>query len=420
MSDTPISFADPAVQQCPFPAYDALRVEQPVYRDPLTGNYVLTRYADVRKALLNHKVLRNRTGLNTTRESSVQDQVQRLYAEKGWLPIDTLVSNDQPEHRIFRVLVDKVFTTQRVTSLEWRISEIIDMLIDRMIVDTAQNEPREIDFLQAFAVPLPMYVIAEQLGIAPEHMDRFKIWSDVSVESVSPLITPEREIEIANLIIEMQNYLAAVIDRVRITPEDTLISHLAHTETDGRLLDTRELLGVLHQLLIAGNETTTTTLASGMKLLIDQPALVDELHASPDRVPVFVEETLRTMAPIQTLFRKASEAIEIGGVAIPEGAIVEVRYGAANRDPEAFACPANIDLGRAKASSHLAFGAGIHLCIGNQLARGELRLAFAALTRRLGGFTASRGGDSYDWVRSYIAYGPTRLSMAFDERPGSA
>lgn len=410
MTIAPISFTEPTVQQCPFPAYDALRAEQPVYLDPLTGNYVLTRYADVRKALLNHKALRNRTGLNTTRESSVEDEVARLYSEKGWLPLDTLVSNDLPEHRTFRVLVDKVFTTARVAAMEPRIAEIVEALIDDM------TEQDEVDFLDAFAVRLPMYLIAEQLGIAKQDMADFKLWSDVSVESVSPLITPEREIEIATHLIDMQNYLAKVIERVRAVPEETLLSHLANTETDGQLLDMRGLLGVLHQLLIAGNETTTTTLASGMKLLIDQPYLAEMLFAEPERAPQFVEEVLRTMAPVQTLFRKAAEPLEIGGVIIPQGAIVEVRYGAANRDPAQFSCPAEIDLDREKANAHLAFGAGIHMCIGNQLARGELRMAFAALTRRLKNFRLSRGEAGTEWMTSYIAYGPTRLWIGYDLR----
>jgi cytochrome P450 len=410
MTITPISFADPAVQQCPFPAYDALRSEQPVYRDPLTGNYVLTRYADVRKALLNNKALRNRTGLNTTRESSVQEEVAQLYATKGWLPMDTLVSNDLPEHRTFRTLVDKVFTTTRVAAMEPRISEIIEALIDDM------EGKEEVDFLDAFAVRLPMYFIAEQLGIEKKDMDDFKLWSDVSVESVSPLITPEREIEIANHLIDMQNYLAKVVERVRLVPEETLLSHLANTETDGKLLDMRGLLGVLHQILIAGNETTTTTLASGMKLLIDQPDLAEALFEDPDGVPQFVEEVLRMMAPVQTLFRKAAEPVEIGGVTIPEGAIVEVRYGAGNRDPEQYSCPGEIDLKREKANTHLAFGAGIHMCIGNQLARGELRLAFTALTRRFKNFRLSRGDAGVEWMTSYIAYGPSRLWMGFELR----
>jgi cytochrome P450 len=410
IDQTPISFGDPAVQRCPFPAYDALRDTAPVYKDPLTGHYVLTRYDDVRKALMNVKALRNRTGLNQTRETTVTEQVNKMYEERGWLPMDTLVSNDPPEHRIYRTLVDKVFLPKRVEALEPRIEEIINELIDNF------DPSGEIEFLDAFAIRLPMYVIAEQLGIAKEDMADFKIWSDASVEMISPLISEEREVQIANHIIDMQNYLAKVIEQVRITPNETLISHLANTETDGRLLNMRELLGILHQLLIAGNETTTTTLASGMKLLIDQPELAETLHAQPELAKQFAEEALRTQSPIQILFRKAAEDVDIRGVTIPAGSIVEVRFGAGNRDPNQYACPEKVDLARGNAASHLAFGAGAHLCIGNQLARGELRLAFQALTRRLKNFRAIRGDDSYQWLTSYIAYGPSRIWMAFDRR----
>ena len=406
-AEAPISFADPAVQRCPFHAYDTLREEAPVYRDPLTGNYVLTRYDDVRKALLNVKALRNRTGLNATRTDPAANA---LYAEKGWLPLDTLVSNDPPEHRIYRTLVDKVFIPARVNALEPRIEEIIDELIDGFI------DEDEIDLLDRFAINLPMFVIAEQLGVDKDHKARFKLWSDVSVEMTSPVLSPERELEIASLIVEMQQYLAAQIERVRKTPDTTLISHLANTETDGRLLDTRELLSIFHQILVAGNETTTTTLASGMKMFIEQPELAEAIHADPGLARPFAEEVLRTLSPVQVLFRKAAEDIEIGGVAIPEGSIVEVRYGAANRDPKQYSKPGVIDLERAHAQSHLAFGAGPHLCIGNQLARGELSLAFQALTRRLKNFRASRGEDSYHWMTSYIAHGPDRLWMRFDRR----
>jgi cytochrome P450 len=409
----PISFADPAVQQCPFPAYDALRDTQPVYKDPLTGNYVLTRFDDVRKTAMNAKIFRNRTGLITGRSGSVADQVNQMYQERGWLPLDTLVTNDPPEHRIYRTLVDKVFTSPRVAGIEPRIEQIIEGLIDNFIGKAGT----EIEFLDAFAIRLPMVVIAEQLGVAKEDMDTFKLWSDVSVEVVGPTLTPERELEATSIVIDMQNYLAKIIDQVRINPNETLISHLANTETDGRKLETRELLSILQQLLVAGNETTTTTIASGMKLLIDQPELADQILENPDAAKQFVEETLRHRAPIQTLFRKVAEDTEIRGVPIPAGSIIEVRYGSGNLDPNQYPEPQKIDLSRANASTHLAFGAGPHLCIGNQLARGEARLAFLALARRLKNFRLTRGPvDSYEWNTSYIAYGPTRLWMTFDRR----
>lgn len=404
------SFADPAVKMCPFPVYDRLRAEQPVYQDPLTGHYVLTRYEDVRKALMRPAVLSNRAGTSLIRPSPVAGEIARRYAERGWAPLDTLVTNDPPSHRLYRALVDKVFTTARVKTMEPGISGIVERLIDGFI-----DKP-EADFLADFAVQLPMIVIAGQLGVAAEDMDRFKLWSDVSVEQVGPTITPERELEVVDLLIDMQNYLAAVVERVLVTPEDSIISDLAHAEVDGRRATMQEILSILHQFLVAGNETTTTTLASGMRLLAEQPALLEALHADPGRIGSFVEETLRAQSPIQTLFRKATEDTEIGGVAIPAGAIVEVRYGAANRDPERFGCPAEIDLDRANAAQHLAFGAGIHLCIGNQLARGELRLAFEALTRRLANVRLSRGEAGVAMIPSYIAHGPSMLWIAFDRR----
>ncbi|SES18062.1 cytochrome P450 [Sphingobium sp. YR768] len=402
-----LSFADPDIQRCPFPAYAKLRDDQPVYKDPVTGTFILTRHDDVRRALLNVKALRNDTGLTSTTNDVAANAI---FQEKGWLPLDTLVSNDPPNHRVYRTLVDKVFTTARVMALEPRIGEIVTELIDQFANQS------EIDFLDVFAIKLPMTVIAEQLGISPDHMDRFKRWSDVSVESTSPVIPTERRIEIANIITEMQRYLAIEIESVRSSPNNTLISNLANTDVDGRRLDMRELLSVIHQILVAGNETTTTALASGMRLLIERPELAELIYNDQAKVFPFIEETLRLLSPVQTLFRRAAEDVEIAGVIIPAGSLVEVRYGAANRDPKQYAAPDEINLDRTNAMGHLAFGAGIHMCIGNQLARGELKLAFLALTSRLKGFRLTRGENSYRWVSSYVVHGPAELWMSFERR----
>ncbi len=405
-----ISFGDPAVQQCPFQAYDRLRDEAPVYRDPLTGNYVLTRYEDIRRAVINTRALSNRTGLGATRDTDARAATDAIYDARGWRPMDTLVSNDPPSHRFYRSLVDKAFTPAKIDELEPRIAEIVNGLIDQFI-----DKP-EVEFLREFAIKLPMIVIAEQLGVAKEDMDRFKIWSDVSVESQDPTMTYDREIEVVNLITEMQQYMAAAIDRLRKNPDGMLLSRLIEADTDGRRLDLRELMSILQQLLVAGNETTTTTLAGGMKLLIDNPELAGQLRAEPALMRNFVEESLRVMTPIQTMFRRATEDVEIRGVRIPEGSIIEVRFGAANRDPAVFAEPACPDLHRANANTHLAFGTGAHLCIGNQLARGELRIAFKALIDRMDNFRPSRGAESYAYTPLYIAYGLTTLWMSFDKR----
>lgn len=403
----PLTFTDESVQLCPFPAYDQLRGEQPVYRDPVTGHYILTRYDDVRKVLLNPATFSSRTPFLGNRWAP---EANRLFEEKGWLPIDTLVSNDPPEHRRFRTLVDKVFTTSKVASLEPRMSEIIENLIDAFPKD------REIDFVADFAVPLPMYVIAEQLGVSPEDRGRFKIWSDTMTESMDPTLTVARQLELAEVVIDMQQYMARQIERVRAEPDGMLLSQLANLESEGRRLEMVELQSVLMQILVAGNETTTTTLGSCMKVLIEQPELAEKLQDDPDAARMLAEETLRIATPLQTLFRRAKEDCSISGVAIPEGAIVEVRFGAANHDPAQFVCPADVDLGRANSNTHLAFGAGIHLCVGNQLARGELRLALQALTRRLKNFRYSRGDQSTAPLRGHSAHGLSTLWMHFDRR----
>ncbi|MEJ7934858.1 cytochrome P450 [Sphingobium sp. AN558] len=400
------SFADPEIQKCPFPFYDKLREEQPVFHDPETGHYVLTRYEDVRKALVSHSVLSNKTPFLGDRWSP---EANAMFEKDGWLPMDTLVSNDLPEHRTYRTLVDKVFTPAKVIGLEPAINEIIVELIDAII------DRDEIDFLEDFAIPLPMFVIADQLGVRREDRVKFKHWSNVAVETTGPL-TPERQLELARVLIELQQYMAVQIERVRTTPDDMLISRLANLETDGRRLNDQELQSIVFQILVAGNETTTTTLASGMRLMIERPELAEAVHADPSLAKALGEEALRTATPLQCLWRTALVDVQFGGVTIPAGSIVEVRFGAANRDPAQFGCPADVDLQRKNANSHLAFGAGIHLCIGNQLARGELRLAFQALTQRLANFRFSRGDASCKPLEGYTPYGLQQLWMSFDRR----
>ena len=409
--DERVSFYDSPVQQCPFPIYDQLRIEHPVYVDPKTGNYVLTRYEDVRRVLLNHKQFSNKTGLLQTRDTPTTVVTNKMFEERGWLPLDTLVSNDPPSHRQYRTLVDKAFSPTKIVALETRIAEICDALIDSFI-----DRP-EIDFVSEFAIKLPMTMIAEQLGVAAEDMDRFKRWSDLGVESTNPILTPEREIATTVGVIELQNYMSDNAARFRANPDETkLLSRLVHAEVDGRQLEVRAFMSIIQQLLVAGNEMTTAALAAGMKLLIDHPELVDRLEAEPDRLKTFVEETLRVLAPVQALFRRVLTEAVIDGVTIPQGAIVEVRFGAANQDPAMFDRPGCADLDRANANAHMAFGAGIHLCIGNQLARGELRVAFARLIDRMKSFRASRGEDSYAYSPTFVTYAISTLWMSFERR----
>lgn len=405
MSD--ISFANPAIQQCPFSAYAELRSDAPVYQDPLTGNYVLLRYNDVRKTALTPADFSNKTGLGGTRSTP---EIDAIFDAKGWRPIETMIGNDPPEHRRYRSLVDKAFTSAKIVSMEPRIREIVDGLLDTFI------DQGEVEFVGAFAIKLPMLIIAEQLSVAPEDMDTFKMWSDISVESMDPTMTEERQREVYTEVANMQQYMAAAMDRVRANPDGSLLSRLVEANMEGEPVAMGAMQNILQQLLVAGNETTTLALAGGMKTLLDRPDLIPELRGRPERIRAFVEEVLRVMAPIQTLFRRVTRDVEINGTAIPAGALVEVRYGSANRDPEVYPNPDTIDLDRPNAASHLAFGAGPHLCIGNQLARGELRVAFEAILERMDDFRPARGEESFAYTPLFISYGLTTLWMGFEKR----
>jgi cytochrome P450 len=176
----------------------------------------------------------------------------------------------------------------------------------------------------------------------------------------------------------------------------------------------RELVSMVVILIAAGIDSTALALASAMYRLIETPALQDDLRANPDRLPNFIEEVLRLEAPVQGLYRRLLNDINIAGVDIPKGEVVVLRFGAANRDPAQFAEPDAMQPERKNARTHLTFGAGPHFCIGNQLSRGELRIAFNTLLRRMRNIRLADGEASASWVSHFLVYGPYRLDIAFD------
>lgn len=372
------SFTEPEVQRCPFHLIARLQQESPVYRDPVTGFLVLTRHADIVHVNQHPELFSSTTSIILDRKNSpVAEEVACRYAKRGFLPMHTLVTNDPPSHSHYRALVDRVFSAAFVKQLEGHIEKLADQLIDAFI------DQGKVDLLTEFAVKLPMYLISEQLGISREDWRRFKLWSDITVEQINPGLAPERELEITDELIEMQQYLNQRAEQYLENPEPTLLSRLAHAEIDGRRLEPRERVAIAHQLLVAGNETTTSTIATGVFMLLENPAIRERLQAAPQLIASFIEEVLRLHAPSPQLYRQVLQDCEIDGVPIAKDSILMLSYLAGNRDPEKFTAPEQIDLERPNARQHLAFGRGIHFCIGNQLARAELRIAFQRLLARL-------------------------------------
>jgi cytochrome P450 len=402
------SLAMPDIQRCPFPFLDRLLAESPVYKDPLTNMYIVTRYEDIGHISARPDLYSNKTTVVVGRhDSPVAEEVARRFAERGFPEMHTLVTNDPPEHGGYRALVEKAFTPSYVKELEPYIEALVDELIDGMLPQGRAN------LLPEFAIKVPMYIIADQLGVDRADYDRFKLWSDVTVERNNPLLDPDRELEITEHLIDMQNYLHARAVAYRETPTDNLLSRLVHAEIDGQTLSDPALIAIAHQLLVAGNETTTTGITTAMWLLLTRPDLRATIEADPGRIPGFIEEVLRSHSPVPHMWRVALQDSRIGNVDIPKGAVLMLSYLAGNRDPAQWSCPADFEPGRKGGRNHLAFGRGIHFCIGNQLARGEMRIAIRRLLERLPTMRLSSDHPAPQFIPHFAIHALDHLHIVF-------
>jgi cytochrome P450 len=373
---------DPAVQKDPFPHYRRLREHEPVSRMPETGFYVLTRYEDLRTILRDTETYSNTLDL----EELSGERAGRLgalfndrLAEKGWAHVPTLHQSDPPEHTRYRRLLNKVFSPGRVRQMVPDVERICDQLIDAFI------GRGRCEFVSEFAFPLPGIVISEQLGLAPDEIGTFRRWADAMLAPAQGWLTDEATaIGYADIEAEAQHYLADVFEDRRAHPTSDLISALvAASDEEERPLSMHELQNLLQQLITGGYITTADGITSAMWLLIENPEQVQRVRADESLVKTFAEESLRMLAPVQGLFRKATRDVEIHGVAIPAGSILHVRYGAANRDDQAFEKPDDFDVTRAHVMRHMSFGQGPHACVGAPLARQEMVTAFERLLARL-------------------------------------
>lgn len=403
-----LDFFSPDVQECPFHVYRQLQDEAPVWQMPGTNVFVVTRYNDVREIIRDPGRFSSSFSALLNAGSS-NEEATAIY-EQGYEMVETLLTQDPPRHRVYRNLVNKVFSNKRIEGMRPDIEAITESLINDWI------DEGDVDLLNRFCVPLPIYVIADQLGVPRSELTLLKKWSDASASRLGRLADEDQQIQNAKDIVEFQHYFADLIDRMREHPEDNIISDLANNTIDeGRLLTKPEALGMIQQILVAGNETSTNAIAGGVVLLIQNSDEQAKLRANPELINSAVEEVLRLETPTSGMWRRATQDTEIDGVAIPEGSFLMVRFAAGNRDESIFPCGGDMRVDRDNADSHLAFGQGTHFCLGAQLARTELQVALTALLKRTDNWTLVEGKNSLKHHPNVLLRGLMDLHIAFDK-----
>ena len=401
-----INFFDPAILEKPYDLYKQIQKEAPVFKLPGTEIFLVTLHSDVRKIIRDPTTYSSDFGDMINWESGRAD-VQAVYAT-GYEMVETLLTQDPPRHKIYRSLVNKVFSNQRIESMRDSIKTITNELIDAWIHDG------QVDILNRLCVPLPIYVIADQLGVPRAELPLLKKWSDAAASRVGQLADEEQQLKDAENIVEFQHYFADMLDQLRVNPRDDIISDIANAKIDeGRYLTKPEALGILQQILVAGNETSTNAIAGGILLLIQNPSEQRRLRESHQYIANAVEEILRMKSPLTGMWRRTTRDTCIGETEIPKGSMVMVRYEAANRDACIFEHPDEMDILRANAKDHLTFGQGIHFCLGAQLARTELEIALSELLRRTENWALSKDKNSLEHHPNILLRGLKELDITF-------
>jgi cytochrome P450 len=372
------SLSDPAVQEDPFEYYAQRHQTCPVWHEPDVDLYVIGSMAEARSTLTDSATFSNTPARRGAGGNSVAVAYTQALAERGWARATTLQRTDPPVHTRYRKVLNRVFTPGRVRALTPGIDSIASELIDQFLPNGRA------EFVAELALPLPGMFIAEQLGLDRTDYKTFRRWAEAMLCLANrPTMTMEEAMIEVEVELEAQRYLAAECEKRRVHPGDDLISMIVHAANeDGDPFTMNELQDLMHQLVTGGFETTTAGLASAMYLLATHPEQQTLLRAQPDLLGNFIEESLRFDSPVQGLWRRSMCPVSVGGLDVPEGASVMVRYGAANRDPLVFPEPDRFDITRENANQHVAFGLGAHFCLGAALARQEMTSAFRIMLER--------------------------------------
>jgi len=396
----------------PFDYYRAIH-EAGIAIEHLEGmnTYVVYSYDLCSEATTKPEIFSNDFTALMGREAD--EDIQAILAE-GWPDLPTLLTADHPVHTRNRKLVNLAFSAPRVNAIE------ADMRTKSIDLIESFADRGTCEFVEEFGVPLPVAMIAGQIGL-DDDPKRVKRWSDAAVDRFSQMVDHDRKLECARSLVEFQHYMKGLIDDRRANGGNDLLTDLVEARVEGETpLSDPEIMSLMQQFMVAGNETTTSTLAGGLLQLIRNPDQMAKAKAAaggrdPKVIGNLVEEALRYETPTAGMWRIVKQDTELGGVAIPAGSVVQLRYAAANRDPKRFPDPDRFDIDRANARTHMSFGKGPHMCVGNMLSRKEMLVAFDELLERLDNF-AVPDESAIRILPNILLRGVTHLPITFTRK----
>lgn len=358
----------PEVRENPYPFYERLRTEDPVHQSFIGGDWLLTRYADIKSIFLDKRFRANDKPKQILKKNHYASQIGSDFSPLIQATNTFLFYMDPPDHTRLRGLLSKAFTSTVVEKLRPRIQQFIDCLIAKI------QHTGQMDIIADLASPLPVMVIADMLGVPIEDQTKLKQWSNNLICILDPLLSLEQHAQLNENAKEFEAYFRSLIAKREKAPENDVISSLIFSRDQGNRLEEDEVWALCMFLFVTGEETTVNTIGNGMLALLRHPAKIEELKHNPSLIPTAIEELLRFDSPVQLTSRIALDNVELGGKTIHVGEKVSLCLGAANRDPMEFPDPNELNLAR-RNNRHLAFGEGIHYCIGAGLARAQSQLA---------------------------------------------
>jgi cytochrome P450 len=388
---------DPEFRANPYPHYSALYAGPPlvITAGPMTFALV-ARYADVSAGLRDHEHM-----------SSVGPPPPPQAYQGRFSGARNMLGSDPPQHSRLRKMVSRDFTPRRIREMEPRIREIAKDLLDKV------EAKGDFELMADLANVLPVTVIAEMLGVPAELHATFKRWSDRLVGGDKNVPGAPPPPEIVRVVDELGDYFTAEIEKRRVNPGPDLVSALVAAHDEGDAMSAADLLSFVTLLLIAGNETTTNLIGNGTLALGRNPEQFDALKRNPAMLPRAIEEMLRYDGPVQATVRFTNQPVQLGGTELPAKAAALMIVAAANRDPAQFKDPEKFDITR-DPNDHVAFGEGIHFCIGAALARMEAAVAFEAMVARFPRLRLKDPAFKPSYKGSYFLRGLESLPLAID------